>query len=156
VAAADLSRWPTAPPVAPRAALARDELARLFHQAFRPTWRTKALEHLRSGGGAGASRQAPSGEVFVVHTHPVMRSSPGHFGVDLARADKHVEAVIDWSGLVTYYNKAGIKNPRNAGGWLEPLRGYESAFLDKNNNIIGFARIDLIDGPTGTHIRVQE
>jgi hypothetical protein len=35
-----------------------DELARLFHQVLSPAWRTKALEHLRSGGGAAAARQA--------------------------------------------------------------------------------------------------
>jgi hypothetical protein len=35
-----------------------DELARLFHQVLRPAWRTKALEHLRSGGGVAAARQA--------------------------------------------------------------------------------------------------
>ena len=63
------------------------------------------------------------GEIFVVHTHPVMRSSPGHFGKDLQKAGKHVEAVVDWSGQVTYYSKSGIMNPRGADGILEPLIG---------------------------------
>src|SRR5678815_5698176 len=50
-------------------------------------------------------------EVFVVHTHPVMETRAEHFGIDLDAAGKHTEAVIDWSGRITYFNKSGIKNP---------------------------------------------
>jgi hypothetical protein len=63
--------------------------------------------------------------------------------------------VIDWNGLIVYYNKSGIKNPRNPRGWLEPLEGYEAAFMDKNKNIIGFASVDVIDGPSGARIKVR-
>ena len=100
--------------------------------------------------------QIKAGEVFVVHTHPVMRSNPGDLSIDLRKAGKHVEAVIDWSGLVIYYSKSGIKNARHPGGWLEPLKGFEAAFMDKNKNIVGFARVDVIDGPNGAYIKVTE
>jgi hypothetical protein len=64
--------------------------------------------------------QVAKGEVFVMHTHPVMASEPGHFRLDVSVAGKHVEAVIDWSGQITYYNKTGLKNPvRN--GLVDPM-----------------------------------
>jgi uncharacterized membrane protein len=94
------------------------------------------------------------GEVFVVHTHPVMRSSPGHFGKDLQKAGKHIEAAIDWNGQVTYYSKAGIKNVRGPDGMLQPLRGYEAGFIDRNGVIIGFARVDIIEQAGATTIKV--
>jgi hypothetical protein len=94
------------------------------------------------------------GEVFVVHTHPVMRSSPGHFDKDLQKAGNHIEAVIDWNGQVTYYSKAGFKNVRGADGMLQPLRGYEAGFIDRNGVIIGFARVDIIEQAGATTIKV--
>ena len=96
-----------------------------------------------------------AGEVFVVHTHPVLRSVPGHFKQDLEKAGKHIEAVVDWNGTVVYFSKAGIKNPRNAGGWLEPLVDYEAAFMDSSQNIIGFSKVDIVDGAAGATIKVR-
>lgn len=100
-------------------------------------------------------RQLKAGEVFVVHTHPVLRSFPGHFKKDLEKAGRHVEAVVDWSGTVVYFSKSGIKNPRNPGGWLEPLVDYEAAFMDGSENIIGFAKVDVVDGVGGATIKVR-
>jgi hypothetical protein len=100
--------------------------------------------------------QLEKGEVFVVHTHPVFRSHQGHFDVDLANAGKHVEAAIDWSGNVIYFSKSGIKNPRNVAGFLDPLLGYEAAFLDEAGNIVGFSKVDLIDTANGTIVKVRE
>ncbi len=50
--------------------LPSDELARLFHQVISPAWRTKALEHLRSGGGAAGAKQtqAPSPAQAQAHS----------------------------------------------------------------------------------------
>jgi hypothetical protein len=96
------------------------------------------------------------GEVFVLHTHPVAVSRKEHFGIDLANAGKHVEAVIDWSGQITYYSKAGIINPISPLGFVEPLEGYSAAFLDATGSIVGFARVDIIDGPTGAVVKVTE
>jgi hypothetical protein len=95
------------------------------------------------------------GEVFVVHTHPVLRSVPGHFTKDLEKAGKHIEAAVDWNGNVVYFSKAGIMNPRNAGGWLEPLVDYEAAFMDSSQNIIGFSKIDIVDGVSGATLKVR-
>ncbi len=99
--------------------------------------------------------QLKAGEVFVVHTHPVLRSVPGHFKKDLEKAGKHIEAVVDWNGTVIYFSKAGIKNPRNPGGWLEPLLDYEAAFMDGSGNIVGFSKVDLIDGAGGVTVKVR-
>jgi hypothetical protein len=96
------------------------------------------------------------GEVFVLHTHPVAVSRKEHFGIDLANAGKHVEAVIDWSGQITYYSKTGIINPISPLGFVEPLEGYSAAFLDATGSIVGFARVDIIDGPTGAVVKVTE
>jgi len=94
-------------------------------------------------------------EVFVMHTHPVMVSESGHFTLDLSVAGKQVEAVIDWGGQITFYNKTGLKNPvRN--GIVEPLHGYQAAFMDQQGHVIGFAKVDIIDGPAGAQVRVQE
>lgn len=99
--------------------------------------------------------QVAKSEVFVVHTHPVMVSKAEHFRMDVSAAGKQIEAVVDWSGRVTYYNKTGLKNPlRN--GFVEPLEGYQAAFTDANGNIVGFAKVDIIDGPGGTQIMVRE
>jgi hypothetical protein len=63
--------------------------------------------------------------------------------------------VIDWSGRITFYNKTGLKNPvRN--GLVEPLAGYQAAFMDEHGHVIGFARVDIIDGPSGAQVKVQE
>ncbi len=99
--------------------------------------------------------QVAKSEVFVAHTHPVMVSKAEHFRLDVSVAGKQIEAVVDWSGRVTYYNKTGLKNPlRN--GLVEPLEGYQAAFMDANGNIVGFAKVDIIDGPGGMHIMVRE
>jgi hypothetical protein len=103
------------------------------------------------------SKDVRAGEVFVLHTHPTMVSKKGHFTLDLATAGKHVEAVIDWSGNVTYYSKSGIKNPISAGGTVEPLLDYHASFLDGAGNVIGFARVDLLEVPGGkVNVKVRE
>jgi hypothetical protein len=99
--------------------------------------------------------QLAENEVFVVHTHPVMVSNAKHFRLDIGAAGKHVEAVIDWSGQITFYNKAGVKNPMQ-NGIVEPLEGYRAAFMDERGNVIGFAKVDIVDGPDGTRIRVRK
>lgn len=101
-------------------------------------------------------RQLMRGEVFVVHTHPVMLSKQSHFRLDLQGAGKRTEAVIDWNGAVTYYSKSGIKNPIGNDGAIEPLLDYQAAFTDAHGNIVGFARVDIVDGPDGTIIKVTE
>jgi hypothetical protein len=100
-------------------------------------------------------KQLKAGEVFVVHTHPVLRSVPGHFQKDIEKAGKHIEAVVDWNGTVIYFSKAGIKNPRNPGGWLEPLVDYEAAFMDSSGNIVGFSKVDFIDAASGVTVKVR-
>lgn len=101
-------------------------------------------------------QQLAEGEVFVVHTHPVMVTKAEHFQVDLAAAGKHVEAVVDWSGQVTYFSKAGIKNPVRPNGIVEVAHGYQAAFMNGNGAIVGFAKIDIFETPTGTTIKVRE
>jgi hypothetical protein len=34
------------------------------------------------------------------------------------------------------------------------MHGYEAGFIDGDGRIIGFAKVDLIEGPTGTIITV--
>jgi hypothetical protein len=102
------------------------------------------------------TKQLKAGEVFVVHTHPVMLSKKGHFDLDIPNAGKHTEAVIDWSGQITYFNKTGIKNPIRPDGTVDPLLGYEAAFLNERGAIGGFAKIDIVDGLGGATIKVRE
>jgi hypothetical protein len=95
-------------------------------------------------------------EVFVVHTHPVMVTKAEHLSkTDLPNAGKHTEAVIDWSGRITYFNKSGIQNEVVL-GVVQPLRDYKAAFIDDAGNIVGFARVDIIDGPDGATVKVRE
>ena len=50
-------------------------------------------------------KQLMPGEVFVVHTHPVVLTKKGHFDLDIPNSGKHIEAVIDWSGqMATDYH----------------------------------------------------
>jgi hypothetical protein len=94
------------------------------------------------------------GEVFVMHTHPMVSSKSSHFSKDLEKAGKRVEAVIDWSGNITYYSKAGIKNPIRSDGVVEPLLGFEAAFVDARGAIVGFATVDIIDQAAGASVKV--
>jgi hypothetical protein len=64
----------------------------------------------------------------------------------------HTEAVVDWSGQVTYFNRRGIKNPTGPSGHLEPLLDYQAAFIDKRGAIIGLSRVDIIGYENGTAI----
>lgn len=91
-----------------------------------------------------------------MHTHPMAVSKLEHFGVDLRNAGKHTEAVIDWSGQVTYYSKRGVLNASRPDGTLEPLIDYEASFLDERGVIVGYARVDIVDTPSGTRIKVKE
>jgi uncharacterized Zn-binding protein involved in type VI secretion len=51
-------------------------------------------------------------ENFLVHTHPVYSTEPGHLAKDIRTASKTPEAVVDWGGNVTHYNNEGIlQNP---------------------------------------------
>lgn len=100
-------------------------------------------------------RQIREGEVFVMHTHPVVRSESRHFTKDLANAGKQVEAVIDWSGNITYFSKTSIRNPIRADGVVEPLLGFEAAFIDANGAIVGFGKVDIIDQAAGAVVKVQ-
>lgn len=58
-------------------------------------------------GSAGQVTAGP-GEQFVLHTHPVMESVDSHFLLDVRNATDTVEAVVDWGGNVTHFNKTGI------------------------------------------------
>lgn len=51
---------------------------------------------------------------------------------------------------------AGIKNPVRPDGTVEPLLDYQAAFMNKDGSIVGFARIDVIDGPGGATVKVRE
>ena len=104
-----------------------------------------------------ATKQLRKGEVFVVHTHPVLSSVKGHFDLDIPNAGTHTEAVVDWSGQITYFNHGGIKNPTGPSGRIAPLLGYQAAFLGKDGAIIGFSRVDIVGQATGKFtIRVTE
>ncbi|KOX34461.1 hypothetical protein ADK67_03400 [Saccharothrix sp. NRRL B-16348] len=58
-------------------------------------------------GDHGELRQArPERARARAHTHPVYKTDRSHFGKDLSAAHPdRVEAVIDWSGAVTYYKR---------------------------------------------------
>jgi FlaG/FlaF family flagellin (archaellin) len=103
--------------------------------------------------------QIRPGEVFVVHTHPVFRSNESHFKLDLQKAGRHTEAVVDFSGQIVYFNKTGVLNPESAlgGGWLDPMpRTFQAAFMDAQGRIVGYSRIDVtMEGGTSV-IRVTE
>jgi hypothetical protein len=98
--------------------------------------------------------QLLEGEVFVVHTHPVVKTLATHFDIDLPHAGERVEAVIDWGGQITYFDKTGIKNPIRPDGTVEALHGYHAAFLDADGNIVGFGKIDVTDTAAGARIKV--
>jgi len=104
-------------------------------------------------------KQIRPGEVFVVHTHPVFRSNKSHFGVDLPKAGKHTEAVVDWSGQIIYFNKKGVLNPINpADGSVQSMSAdFQAAFIDAQGQIVGYGHIDvLVDASGKTTVKVVE
>jgi hypothetical protein len=58
--------------------------------------------------GSGTQVRFRGSDRPLVHTHPVFRTKPTHFATDIANADEFVEAVVDWSGSVTHFNRSGI------------------------------------------------
>lgn len=70
-------------------------------------------------------------------------------------ASNCVEAAIDWSGDITYYNKAGLKSPVRPNGIVEPLLGFEAAFLNHRGAVVGFATVDIIDEIAGAVVKVR-
>lgn len=101
-------------------------------------------------------KQIHPGELFLAHTHPVVTTLKSHFDLDVQNASRHVEAVIDWSGNVTYFSRSGIKNPTGINGIVEPLADYKAAFVGENGAIVGYADIDIVDQATGVTIKVKK
>lgn len=97
-------------------------------------------------------KQIRAGEVFVVHTHPVFSSKKGHFTLDIDKAGKNIEAVVDWSGQITYFNKTGILNPTSLAGDVKSMpAGFEAAFINSSGDIVGYAHIEvLVEGNAET------
>lgn len=93
---------------------------------------------------------------FVVHTHPMVVSRRADFRIDLTNAGKRVEAVVDWSGQITYFSKNNIKNAVRRDGIVEPLLGYKAAFLNDRGDIVGFGEVDILDSATTTTVKVHE
>ncbi|MEO1373921.1 MAG: DUF4157 domain-containing protein [Cyanobacteria bacterium J06635_10] len=90
-------------------------------------------------------KQIRPGEVFVTHTHPVFQSNKSHFGIDLNKAGKHTEAVVDWSGQITFFNKKGILNPIARDGTVKPMGAdFQAAFLNAQGDIAGYAHIEVL------------
>ena len=89
-------------------------------------------------------RQLGKDEIFVFHTHPVFKSEIGHFNIDISNASKHTEAVIDWGGNITYFNKTGIRNPIDPDGKTvlaaPPNKG---KLWDESGNIKGYDRVQV-------------
>jgi hypothetical protein len=83
-----------------------------------------------------------------------MVSEADHFAKDLKAAGRNLEAVIDWNGTITYYDKSGIKNPRPTGK-IEPLLDYEAGFISKDGIVVGFARVDMIPYGDKTTVTVR-
>ena len=103
------------------------------------------------------TKQIKPGEVFVVHTHPVFRSQKSHFDLDIPKAAKHLEAVVDWSGQIVYFNKGGVLNPPNSlGTGLQSMPAtFKAGFIDAQGHITGYAKIDVVVGPR-TAVKVVE
>jgi len=101
-------------------------------------------------------KQLKTGELFIAHTHPVITTKNDHFDLDLPNAGRHTEAVIDWSGQITYFSRNGFKNPIRPNGVVEPLLDYKAAFIGENGAIVGYADIDIIDQTTGVTIMVRK
>lgn len=102
------------------------------------------------------TKQILPGELFLAHTHPVVTTLKSHFDLDLQNAGRHVEAVIDWSGHITYFSRSGIKNSTGLHGVVEPLINYRAAFLSDSGDIVGYADIDIVDQATGVAIKVKK
>ena len=99
-------------------------------------------------------RQLENDEIFVFHTHPVFKSEKGHFNIDISNASKHTEAVIDWGGNITYFNKTGIVNPIDLDGKTVLAAPPEKGkFWDKKSgNIKGYDRIQVTVNEAGEKV----
>src|SRR5262249_22656842 len=71
--------------------------------------RTGALRALRGDPeGIPAGLRRPD-EFHLVHTHPTYSTDTSiHLSEDIAKASSRVEAVIDWGGNVTHFNRTGV------------------------------------------------
>ncbi|MBS1910851.1 MAG: hypothetical protein JST22_02580 [Bacteroidetes bacterium] len=79
-------------------------------------------------GILGTEARVPGGalrpnEVHVAHTHPVYVSEESHFAIDIRNATHQTEAVVDWGGNITHFNKSGVvtnpaNSPINAKGYI--------------------------------------
>ena len=95
--------------------------------------------------------QVRPGEIFLVHTHPVMTSEPGHFsGTDIPNAGVRVEAVVDWNGLITYFNRDGVLNPRSETTGVVLPMDYNAGFMNPEGMIVGYGTIRWIPLGDGT------
>jgi hypothetical protein len=78
------------------------------------------LVAVRGSGRKVAFRES---DRVLVHTHPTMESIPSHFNYDISVAGDFVEAVIDWAGNITHFNKNGVlkewlSSPINPFGYI--------------------------------------
>ncbi|MEQ1508620.1 MAG: hypothetical protein ABMB14_40690, partial [Myxococcota bacterium] len=91
------------------------------------------------------------GEIFLIHTHPVLQSDPGHFFRDWdERSNATWEMVLDWSGNAIFFRPADpgtFRNPRDLerGGWLIGLPEFRTDFLDDAGDIVGYPQ-EMLDG----------
>ncbi|MEV1143136.1 LamG-like jellyroll fold domain-containing protein [Micromonospora sp. NPDC049799] len=63
---------------------------------------------LRATLGVANRVRFPRGDTPILHTHPTFTTVAGDLTEDISRAGSATEAVIDWGGNVTHFNKNGI------------------------------------------------
>ena len=73
--------------------------------------------------GRGTAVTFRGSDVPLVHTHPVFESFNRHFEIDVREAGDLIEAVVDWGGNITHFNRTGVlenptSSPINALGYI--------------------------------------
>lgn len=86
-------------------------------------------------------------EYIIVHVHPVFRTQRTHLNKDRSTAFKFLEGVLDWSDVLTCYDRTKIYNPfvSGSGGRVMSAEAMHTSgkipFLD-GNDIVGYSQFD--------------
>lgn len=89
------------------------------------------------------SKYLRPGEIFIVHTHPVVRSLEDHIRADLRSATDTLEGALDWANVLLCYDRTGLYNLPDFRSGVE---SFCDAGLSAHHGKIPFLRGDYITG----------
>lgn len=83
------------------------------------------------------------GDIFIVHTHPVVRSRASHVELDIRYAHDRLEGALDWSNVLLCYDRNRLYNLPDSRSGVE---SYCDAGLSAHQGKIPFLEGNFITG----------